>query len=360
LEFAKLTREGKSKAQAHDLAVEYARNTLANTQGVYSSTNAAPIFKQKILRPFLQFKQFPQMIYNLMAGNLIKAAKGGTTRERVEAFSSFAYLVGAHTIMTGALGGVPLESAKIVATVGKGLNILPGDWSDVERWQYDKAVNLLGKDYADWFMHGLSRALGIDAHHRLGLNSFFTFGLPEGANSDSKSVWAWLGQQALGAPGGLGADALSAVSKIASGDVGGGFEKLAPQQIRDIYRAWNGGGKDYKYGAGETVARVLGFTPSGEAEHGERKAEARSGVESYNKEYRSLVRKWIETDNKADVWKRIQKWNEGKAKDSQITLKQLTDAAKRKKKAEDEGDTVEGIRVNKRTRFIAERANAIY
>jgi hypothetical protein len=360
LEFAKLTREGKSKAQAHDLAVEYARNTLANTQGVYSSTNAAPIFKQKILRPFLQFKQFPQMIYNLMAGNLIKAAKGGTTRERVEALSSFAYLVGAHTIMTGALGGVPLESAKIVATVGKGLNILPGDWSDVERWQYDKAVNLLGKDYADWFMHGLSRALGIDAHHRLGLNSFFTFGLPEGANSDSKSVWAWLGQQALGAPGGLGADALSAVSKIASGDVGGGFEKLAPQQIRDIYRAWNGGGKDYKYGAGETVARVLGFTPSGEAEHGERKAEARSGVESYNKEYRSLVRKWIETDNKADVWKRIQKWNEGKAKDSQITLKQLTDAAKRKKKAEDEGDTVEGIQVNKRTRFIAERANAIY
>jgi hypothetical protein len=360
LEFAKLTREGKSKAQAHDLAVEYARNTLANTQGVYSSTNAAPIFKQKILRPFLQFKQFPQMIYNLMATNLIKAAKGATTREKVEALSSFAYLIGAHTLMTGALGGVPLESAKLVGTVGKGLGILPGDWSDVERWQYEKAVNLFGKDGADWFMHGLSRMLGIDAHHRLGLNSFFTFGLPEGSRTkEGKEWWAWLMQQALGAPGGLGADGLSAIHSIANGDVGDGFAKLAPQQIRDIYKAWNGGGKDYKYGTGETVARVLGFTPSGEAEHFERKAEARSAVEGYNKERTSLMRRWADTDNKADAWKRIQKWNQGKAKDSQITLKQLTDAAKRKKKAEDEGDTVEGVRVNKRTRFIAER-DAIY
>lgn len=363
VEYAKALREGKTKSDAHDLAVEYTRNTIANTQGLYTSTNAAPLFKNRVLRPFLQFKQFPQMIYNLMAVNLTKALKGATTREKIEGLSSFAALLGTHTLMTGLLGGVPLESAKIIGTVSKGLGVTNGDWSDVERWQYDRAVDMFGKTGADYIMHGLSRALGIDAHHRLGLNSFYTFGLPEGSENNAKNIWAFLGQQAAGAPGGLFADGLKATHKVMNGDVGDGLAQLAPQQLRDVYKAWSGGGKDYKYSGGEAVARILGFTPSGEAEYYERKAETRSQVESYNKERGTLMRRWADASgsDKASAWEKIQKFNNSqKDKDAKITMKELTDSAKRRKKAEDEGDVVHGVRLGKHTRSIGERANAIY
>jgi hypothetical protein len=363
VEYAKALREGKTKSDAHDLAVEYTRNTIANTQGLYTSTNAAPLFKNRVLRPFLQFKQFPQMIYNLMAVNLTKSLKGATTREKIEGLSSFAALLGTHTLMTGLLGGVPLESAKIIGTVSKGLGVTNGDWSDVERWQYERMVDMFGKTGADYIMHGLSRALGIDAHHRLGLNSFYTFGLPEGSENNAKNIWAFLGQQAAGAPGGLFADGLKATHKVMNGDVGDGLAQLAPQQLRDVYKAWSGGGKDYKYSGGEAVARILGFTPSGEAEYYERKAETRSQVESYNKERGNLMRRWADAsgNDKASAWQKIQKFNKSqKDKDAQITMKELTDSAKRRKKAEDEGDVVNGVRLGKHTRFIGERANAIY
>lgn len=364
LEFARLTREGVPRVDAHERATQFAKDTVANTQGVYTASNAAPLFKNPIMRPFLQFKQFPAMIYNLMATNVLKAMdRNASKQERVQAAASFGYLIAAHSIATGLLGGLPLETAKVGGLVTKGLGITEGDWSDVERWQYDQMVKLFGKEGAMYMMHGLSRGIGIDAHHRLGLNSFFTFGLPEGSENNATNIWAFLAQQMLGAPGGLATDALRATHKIMSGDLGGGAAQLAPQQIRDIYKAWNGGGKDYKYTGGERAARVLGFTPSGEAEYYERRTETRSQNEQYIKGKNQLFRGWQQAEtgaDKATVWAKVQKFNQGRSKNEQITLKQLTDAAKRRKEDEKKGNVVYGVRLSKQTKSIGERAAAIY
>src|SRR5579859_1326348 len=101
LERQKLTDAGKSAEEAHEGATEYARNIVANTQGHYSSTNAAPIFKNKALRPFLQFKQFPQMMYHLLIQNGIKAFKGATGAEKAEGAKALIGVLATHTAMAG-------------------------------------------------------------------------------------------------------------------------------------------------------------------------------------------------------------------------------------------------------------------
>jgi hypothetical protein len=362
LEFAKLTSKGMSETKAHDMATEYARNTVANTQGFYSATNAAPLFKNKILRPFLQFKQFPQMMYHLLISTANRALRGASREEKVQAAASLIAVLGAHTLMTGALGGLPLEGFKIAGLVSKGLGITDGDWSDVERWQYEKAVELFGREGADYVMHGAARhAFGVDVHHRLGLNSFFTFGLP--SKTDNKSVKAFILDQALGAPEGLVQDTLTGINQMMQGDIVNGAAKALPAQaLRDVIRAWHGGPANdkYKYSTGERVARVLGFTPTGEAHQGERAAEMSQLKGEYTTKRNALIKGWTEGKDKSSAWTEIQKFNAGIPPAARITMAQLQQAKTRKDKAIQSGTNYLGVSFNKQTKFIADRDRALY
>lgn len=356
LEFERLTREGKVEAEAHDLAVDYARHILANTQGWYSSTNSAPLFKNKWLKPFLQFRQFPQMMYHLLGRTVVRAFTGATREEKVQAVKSLGLILLSHSAMTGALGGLPLEAPMIVTTVAKGLGITDSDWKDVEHAEYAWAVRTFGKDAARVIMHGLGAEVGLDVHHRMGLNSFFTFGMPD--RMDAKSVWGFLGQQAMGAPGGLAADAFTGISRMANGDLAAGAAKAFPlQALRDVRTAWEGGSKAYKYTPAERAVRLMGFTPSGEAEHYNAQREVTHARDAYEDKRRKLMRSWVEADasDKGKAWIAIQKFNAGKAKDSQITMSQLRSMAER-----DTSDDVAGVRLGRRTKFIADDYRALH
>lgn len=350
LEFDRLTREGKSEAAAHDLAVEYARHILANTQGFYSATNAAPLFKNPWLKPFLQFRQFPQMMYHLLGRTMVQAFTGATREEKVQAVKSLALILASHAAMTGALGGLPLEAPMVATNVAKGLGLTDTDWKDVERAEYAWAVRTFGKEGAELLMHGLGADLGVDVHHRMGLNSFFTFGLPD--EMDAKSVWGFLGQQALGAPGGLVADALSGISRMSQGDLAGGAAKAFPlQALRDIRSAWSGGSAGYQYTPAERAAKLAGFTPAGEARHYEAQRDLVSQRDAFETERRKLMSGWISATpaDKASAWKAIQRFNAGKPKEAQITMKGLQAAIRRKPAAE-----IEGVRFGNRSKFIAD------
>src|SRR5579871_188170 len=362
LEYAKL-RKTMSEQKAHDGAVEYARQTLANTQGFYSSTNAAPLFKNKWLRPFLQFRQFPQMMYHLLISTAEKAFSGDDVRTRVQAAASLATVLGTHTFMTGLLGGLPLEVGKIAGLVGKGLGITQNDWNDFERWQYEQAVKNLGKEGAEYIMHGAGRLLGVDVHHRLGLNSLFTFGMPEKLTGEN--VWAFLAKTAAGAPGGLVEDAIKGFQKMMQGNIADGAAQAFPLQVvRDVKRALEGGkqsGYEYK-SPGEVAARFLGFTPSGEAEYYERKSEAYNLKQKYTDEKNALTKRWSDAkpDEKAQVWAAVQKWNADKPKDAQLTMADLQKSAHRREKNKESSNRIYDINLDKRTKFIQDRAEAIY
>jgi hypothetical protein len=356
LEFEKLTRAGKGQAEAHAGAMEYARNVIANTQGVYSATNAAPLFKNKFLKPFMQFRQFPQMIYNLLGKTMVQAFKGETREAKVQAVASLAAVLGMHTMMTGVLGGLPLEAFKIAGTVSKGLGLTDGDWSDVEQGLSEYLYKSMGKDAAELILHGLGRQAGVDVHHRLGLNSFFTFGMPD--KLDSQSVYAFIAKAALGAPAGLVEDTLKGVNQMANGDIVGGMEKAFPLQIlRDVERAWSGGSQQadsYAYGVGDKAARLLGFTPAGEAEYYEKKNETYHLTQGYNQKRTELMQSWekAKPEHRDDMWAHIQQWNADKPKEAQITKGELIKSLGRRSKQE----RVNGIPVNKRNRYLLESA----
>jgi hypothetical protein len=201
LEFQRLTHEGKSETKAHDAAVEYARNILANAHGYFSTANQAPLFKNKYARPFLQFRQFPQMMYHLLIQNAGKAFKGDTKVERVEAAKSLAMVIGMHVLATGLLGGVPYELARLGSSIGKSLGLAPGDAADVENEWEKFTEKHLGKGAAHLLNHGAVGSLtGADVHHRLGLNSLWTFGVPDSNNTNTWKEFMF--DQLLGAPEG--------------------------------------------------------------------------------------------------------------------------------------------------------------
>jgi hypothetical protein len=366
LEFAKRMKEGVGEAKAHDLATEYARETLANTQGFYSATNAAPLFKQKWLRPFLQFRQFPQMMYHLLIKTATNVFKGATRQEKMQAAASLAAVLGTHTFMTGLLGGIPLEAGKVTGMVTKGLGLTDSDWNDFERWQYDQAVKVFGKEGADLVMHGAARKLfGVDVHHRLGLNSFFTFGLPE--KLDNKEMGSFMFNATLGAPGGLVGDAWNGVKDMLHGNIAEGATKAFPlQMVRDIQKAWQGGStkpEGYRYkGVGEIAARALGFSPSKEAEYYERKSELYNMKQDYTDHRNKLVKGWVDAKpgDKAAAWAAIVKWNAKQDPDSRITMSQLEDSKKRKDTAVTTGKRFMGVNLDKKTDFLRRRSEAIY
>jgi hypothetical protein len=269
-------------------------------------------------------------------------------------------VLGAHTLMTGLLGGVPTEPAKIATAVTKALGLTSNDWSDYERMAYEKAVDNFGKEGAEYLMHGVARQLaGVDVHHRLGLNSFFTFGLP--VKHDDKTWKAFLFDQAMGAPEGLAADTFAGIHQMLGGDIAGGAAKALPSQaLRDVMRAWGGGTKDYKYSAGETAARVLGFTPTGEAEQGERVADMRQLRGEYTDHRNALIQAWVQGSSKGEAWTRIQKFNSTLPPDARITMAQLHAAAQRKNTTEKSSKSHLGMTFNKQNAFIADRDRALY
>jgi Inorganic Pyrophosphatase/Large polyvalent protein associated domain 39 len=362
LEYENALKKGLSEDAAHEAAIQYARRTIGNTQGFYSATNAAPIFKNKIIRPFLQFKQFPQMMYHLLASAGKKAFTGATKEDRVEGAKQLAYVIGAHVAATGLLGGLPLEAAKITGFITKQLGVTSGDWSDAERKAYELAVAGLGKTGADYLMHGVARHLtGVDLHHRLGLNSFVTFGMPDKASA--KDVSQWIVSQALGAPGSTGTDMAAGLKDMLGGDFTKGALKAVPLQVvRDWYKAGTGeGAGGYQYSPGERVGRALGFTPAGEAEQGERKHEIQLLKGEYTEKRAQLMKSYVGAAgaDRAKAMQAISSWNASQTPASRITSEQLQTAAKRKASTVKDKSYL-GVPLNKQTEYLKRRDQELY
>jgi len=365
LEYDKLTRAGKSSAEAHEGAVNYARQIIEDTQGKFSPSNTAPLFKNKYLRPFLQFKQFPQMMYHLIAKLAVKSFGPGVPKdERIEAMKSLGMLLGAHMMMAGALQGLPLEPLKALAWIAKGIGLTSGDWNDVEDSVRKNLSNAIGKDASSVVLNGMgATAFGVDVHHRLGLDSFWTYGLPE--KNDDASTWEFLATTAMGAPGSLAADAVHGIKKMITANdyndvIDGGMQMMPAQALRDTKEAIFGGAKPdgYTPGAVDRIKRVVGFTPAAEAEARSQEQAVHRAVSGYNTQRRSLIAKWVGSspESREAQWERIQEFNSHNPSSSRIDRGTLMKALAASKKAQN----VAGVKVNKETKGLAEQAASYY
>ena len=214
------------KGATHENAVRYAKDTLANTQGLYSRTNVAPAFRTW-MRPFLQFKQFPQMMYHLLGKSLITAFKGETPEVRREALKQFAGIVATHTLMAGAMG-LPLEPIRAVAMAANALGVPGTNFQDYEDMATKYLADHLGPGWAQLFMNGVTRAVGgIDSHHSLGLGTL-ALGLDPRGNSE-EDLKAYLFDLIGGAPMGTAYDTFfKGPKEIITGDTLRGLETMSP------------------------------------------------------------------------------------------------------------------------------------
>lgn len=363
LEYGRLTREGKSSAAAHDAAVEYARRTLADTQGRFSATNNAPLFKNPIIRPFLQFKQFPQMMYHLLGKLTVQALKGETKQAKVEAMASLASILGMHMMMAGVLQGLPLEPFKLLGLISKGIGLTQGDWSDVEQ-AVTRSINAnFGTTVGHLLTRGVGAQLGVDVHHRLGLNSFITYGMPE--QLDSKNVSDFLMNAIGGAPYGMAKDALGGINKMMNGDVEGGALQAMPlQALRDIHNAVNPAPNKYGYTptAADRIKSVLGFTPEAKYVASQKKEAIYNAIQDYDQQRSNFIKQWTSAspDARQGVWSSIQSWNQGLPQASRLTKGDLYKALSRLHVGDASGRSLDSLRVNRQTRPIAQSTADVY
>ena len=165
-ESAAAYRLERMKGKTHDEAVRYAKDTLANTQGLYSRTNVPRVFRtNQLLRMTLQFKQFPQMIYNLLAKSAYQAFKGETPEAQWEGMRQFAGVVGTHALMAGALG-LPTEPIRAVMMLANAMGVPGMDWKEHEDQMTKWLAAKYGPQAAEIIMHGLTRASWVSVVRR--------------------------------------------------------------------------------------------------------------------------------------------------------------------------------------------------
>jgi len=360
----------RAKGADHDAAVAYVKQTLANTQGLYSFTNAAPIFRNPRLRPFLQFKQFPQMIYHLLVRNLYDAFKGETPEIRREAARAFAGVVGTHAAMAGVLG-LPMELAKAPVMFANMLGVTNTNWGDIEEAAQEKAAHMFGPQLAEIVMHGLSHALGplsVDVHHRLGLNSLLAFGEPK--SGKSSDVMKWVYDTVGGAPMSMATDTLDATTALFAGDYVKAAEKIIPAKaIADLLKAarLTSEGKPSKQGVGmkplslpEAIVQGLGFTPASVSQYGEARYAAGKEMHREVVERDTLLRTWAEATGAARGRARIEidRWNRTHDRDHQITSRVLSGALKRRQNTQAENGL--GYGLTKRNRETIKKYEKVF
>jgi hypothetical protein len=354
----------------HEDAMLRAQETVNNTQGNYSASNAAPLFNHPVAKVALQFRKFGQMMYHLMGYNVGKALYGATREEKMEAYKTLAGIAATHAAMAGALG-LPTEPFKYLLMGANAAGLTSTSWGDVENKVRDFAADHFGKTAGEVITKGLPHLAGIDLSSRVGADSWTTFGEPKTyKDSDVKS---WLFDSIAGAPISLIGDWVKGANALTHGDVQKAGELMIPNKfIADslkAYRLMTEGKKSATgrqtmtpYSPLEAATRAFGLTPAREEETAAKNSAYYSASQEQKTERGSLVTGWVtaEPADKTKAWTAIQKWNAGVPKEAKITLGELSSAKSRRDSEQRRGTVKGGLTVGKHDKYLLKRANDTY
>lgn len=357
--------EYKRNNGSHEAALRYAHDVVHDTMGNYSASNASPMFNTTFGRSALQFKKFAQKTYYLLGKTMGAAIRGDK-----EAMKQFAGVMFTHGVLAGALG-LPLEPVKAALMAADFTGLTGFTYDDFEQAVRQTAAAGLGKRAGEAVTRGVPRALGADLSSRVGMENLLLFGQPR--SQKSSDIKSWLFDTVAGAPLGMPLNWVQGMQALVKGDMREAADKLVPvKAFRDIERAGFGlaqGSKDRNgrqlyepYSIPEAAVQAMGFTPSSKAEQREYREAVRGDSKQLQDQRSKLTNAWLNGDSsgKSKAWSQIQKWNSGKPKDAQITMKDLTSAQKRRETEDEEGSYKLGVRVNKRNRHLVEENAAAY
>ncbi len=314
----------------------YAQESVNNTQGNYSTSNAPKLFKHPLGRIVLQFKKFAQLQYFLLSKLAYNAFKGSSPQERAEAAKGLAALLVAHAAMAGATG-LPTEPIKIPWMILSMFLPMP-TWEEIEQGATEYAQRFLGDNLGDAVTHGLPRLAGVDLNSRVGLNSLLFFGEPKGDKVED--VKSWVFDTVMGAPMGLGVERVQGVRALLGGDFGDAAEKLVPFKfLADSVKGYRTATEGKSNKRGEQVAgpslisgliQGLGFKPAAEARRQEATAAFYKQTGRRKAERQDLLDEFTTTRDRASVRRKILRYNTTVPKEAKITMQSLEQLLKRK------------------------------
>jgi hypothetical protein len=349
----------------HEAAKNYAYETIHDTMGDYSATNASPIFNSQLGRLALQFKKYAQKTYWLLGRTIAHAFKGD--REAMRQFAGLMFTTG---LVTGVLG-LPLEPIKIALLASGALLGTGFSYDDFEDLIRRTAAGIFGVKGGEVFSRGIYRTINVEVANRMGMDSLLTFSQPRGpTQQDLKS---WLFDTAGGAPVGTVMNQIASVNSLVGGEYLKALEQsMAPKLVTDLTKAYRGLtiGKESAsgrqtlapYSPTEAAMKAIGFTPAREFEQGRLRSQVFEQTRQQQTERTKFNQQWFKAGpaERAKLWGQIEKWNAGRPKDAQLTRSALDRYVKTRNTQESSGKVVDGITVNKANQYIYDQASGTY
>jgi hypothetical protein len=223
LERAKMGKAATMAENAahHAQAVRFAKDTVSQTQGLYSASNRASFMRNPVVRAAMQFRTLPMMIYRLLAKNLYLAVKGETREIKQAAIVSLLSTMGTTAALAGAAAGVP-EPIRLAVEMSRALG-LPG-WQDYEDEARRYTDAHMGKFGSRLIMDGVLGAAGLSANTRIGLQDLMI--KEQALQSPKDFIFDMMGSGA-----GYVNDEMSGVHQVMKGDFRHGIPNLMPIRI---------------------------------------------------------------------------------------------------------------------------------
>ena len=357
-----------------EAAAIFAQEATNLTQGLYSHTDAPPIFNHPLGRLTLQFKKYGQLVYGFMGHQIGRAIRNANPGDRAEALKTLGFMTAMHVTVAGTLG-LPTEPFKFLVMGMNAVGVTELTWSDVEHWQRQIASELIGPTAGEALTRGVTRLLpggmAFDLSSRVGLADVLTFGEPR--SNDSHDIMAYFGELVGGAPTSMMMDWVSGTNDLWAGNIAQGVEKLSPLKFASnsiaAYRRMTEGRKSaagYQtmdpYTLQEALIRSFGFTPGREAESNERRSYFYGAQKREASQRNDYLHLWAGAapNERTKLWGQIEKWNRGRKPDERLTRSELDRYIRRRQSEEKGGVVKDGFRVTRRDRALYESTEGVY
>ena len=251
-----------------DGALAYSRRVIEESHGVFSPTNTAPLFKNPLLRPMLQFHQQPMNLAMMMYRNMAKAApKMAGGEANTEARWTLAYQLTTAAAL-GGMGGMPLDVPKMAAIASMPLGgPSPDDWNDMTQRFLTSVIGETGANIIQEGLPSLAGQYGPSLGHRAGYDAGFIYGSPE--SGSAADMLSFAAKQAVGAGPSMALQWMDAIHQIELGNYQEAFENALPGSLKDIAKAYRlstqgqttrSGKVIYSGSVGDTIQQLLGFS----------------------------------------------------------------------------------------------------
>ena len=263
-------RLARESGMNQEKATQFAIDTVKDTQGDYSASNAPRFFNNPVLRPAMQFRKYAQMMTYLMV-DLAKRTMDSdlTTEERKIAGKQLLNFMAVQIAMAGALSLPGLELVKagflLAAFAGFG-----NGWDEEEEKLRKLVDQTVGRPIGQMITNGVFTRLGgygFDVSQRMSLSDMWLFGEPR--KNDSESQQAYLFRLMAGSSGSFILGVFDGVKDIGNGEIEKGLGKVLPVKfVADTAKAIGNMNKDRdgEMGLGTVAVNAFGVKTAAQAE----------------------------------------------------------------------------------------------